>query len=57
MTLGDAAWQVQEKPVSKKTKAEGKKQVLRVSAYETNASLPAPSAKAEAGNWPEIPPT
>lgn len=57
MTLGDAAWQVQEKPVSQKTKAEGQKQVLRVSAYETNASLPAPSAKAEAGNWPEIPPT
>lgn len=38
MILGDI-WQVQEKPVSKKTKTERQKQVLRVCAYETNASL------------------
>lgn len=37
MILGNAAWQVQEKPVSNKTKTEGQKRVLRVSAYETNA--------------------
>lgn len=37
MILGNAAWQVWEKPVSKKTKTEGQKRILRAPAYEMNA--------------------